>query len=137
MILRTYDDVSRLQTFMERFDYLKLVGVVGTSTFGFDRYLNQGLYRSTEWRRVRDAVILRDDGCDLGHFDYQIHDRVIVHHMNPITVEDIEARDPKVLDPRFLICTSHSTHLAIHFGNSSNLRSDPIDRRSGDTTLWH
>lgn len=134
-MIRRYSELCRLQTFEERFDYLKLKGVVGESTFGFDRYLNQLLYRSSEWKRVRNAVIVRDDGCDMGLADYPAN-RIIVHHMNPLSVEDLENRSDLIFDPEFLICVSFNTHNAIHFGDETLLPKLPVERKPGDTCPW-
>lgn len=136
MTIRTFKELSRLKTFEERFEYLKLSGAVGQDTFGFDRYLNQQFYRSQEWRVVRDFVILRDNGCDLGIEGYEIPGRVIIHHMNPITQEDIENRTERLLNPEYMICCSHNTHNAIHYGDVSLLPKDPITRTPGDTCPW-
>ena len=133
---RHYHGLSRLQTFEERYKYLRLNGVVGRSTYGFDRYLNQKFYTSTEWRRVRNFVILRDGGCDLGVAGREIRDKIIVHHMNPMSVEDIEHGDEDILNPDYLIATSLNTHNAIHFGTSSIAPSLPKERLPGDTKLW-
>ena len=135
-MIRTYRELNRLKTFKDRYDYLRLDGEVGQSTFGYDRYLNQLLYKSGIWRETRDIVIIRDQGCDLGDLDYEIKGRLYVHHMNPITVEDIKNRDEKVFDPEFLICTSHNTHNAITYGNESLLPQLPIERRKNDTCPW-
>lgn len=136
MRIRTYRELSRLKTFEERYAYLRLCGEVGASTFGFDRFLNQRFYKSKEWLRVKSKVILRDNGCDLGIEGYDIQDRIIVHHMNPITIEDLEEGSDFVLDPEFLICTTHNTHNAIHYGDESLLYSLPKERKPGDTKLW-
>jgi hypothetical protein len=133
---RTYRDVRRLETFEERFRYLVLRGVVGQNTFGFDRWINQRFYKSREWKRARDYVITRDNGCDLGVDGFEIHSGLIVHHMNPMSVEDIELGDDRIMDPNFLITTSLQTHNAIHYGDESLLPRAPIVRKSGDTTLW-
>ena len=134
--MKTYQEMMTYPTFEERFEFLRLNGRVGSDTFGFDRYLNQVLYRSPEWRRVRDRVILRDNGCDLGHPDYPIGGRVIIHHMNPLTVEDIEERNPIIFDENMLVCVSHNTHNAIHYGDSNLLPKPPIERRPNDTCPW-
>jgi hypothetical protein len=134
-MIRRYSELCRLQTFEERFDYLKLKGVVGESTFGFDRYLNQLLYRSSEWKRVRNAVIVRDDGCDMGLADYPAN-RIIVHHMNPLSVEDLNNRSDLIFNPEFLICVSFNTHNAIHFGDETLLPKPPVERKPGDTCPW-
>lgn len=134
---KTYSELILLPNFMDRFEYLKLDGRVGEMTFGSHRYLNQMLYQSSEWRRVRDKVILRDNGCDLGHPDYSIGGKVYIHHINPITQDDIVRRRSWVMDPDNLICVSHRTHEAIHFGDASLLFGDrPAERRPGDTILW-
>lgn len=135
-MIRTYSELMRLETFEERFEYLKLKGNVGRSTFGFDRYINQQFYRSAEWKRVRNQVIARDSGLDLGAEGYEIYDNVIVHHMNPMNVEDITQGLDKIIDPRFLITTSHKTHNAIHYGDASLLVRPLVERVPGDTLLW-
>lgn len=134
--IRTYSELSKFETFEERYAYLRLGGEVGASTFGFDRWVNQWFYRTTEWRRARDIVIVRDEGCDLGVPGHEIHGRLLVHHMNPITPEDLERGLAWVLDPEFLVCTAHRTHNAIHYGDDSLLPKPPVERRPGDTTLW-
>jgi hypothetical protein len=136
MKTRTYGELRRLDTFEERFRYLSLSGTVGESTFGFDRYINQAFYRSTEWRRARDKVIVRDMGCDLGVEGYEIHERIYIHHMNPMTVDQIAHGDSDILDPEFLIATTHDTHNAIHYGDESLLRKPLVERQRGDTRLW-
>lgn len=136
MKIRTFSELSRLTTFEERYEYLRLGGEVGIATFGYDRYLNQAFYHSKEWQWVRNEIIIRDNGCDLGMEDYDIKSRIYIHHMNPILLEQIEERDPSILDPEFLICVSHQTHNAIHFGDASLLPQLPIERKPGDTTLW-
>ena len=136
MIIRTYSELSRLPSFEERYRYLRLTGQVGKETFGFDRYLNQVFYRSQRWKRVRDHVIIRDNGCDLGVEGYEIHGRIIIHHMNPITIEDIERDSNYLLDPEFLICTVHNTHNAIHYGDENLLITAPIERTINDTCPW-
>ena len=137
MIIRTYSELITLPTFEERFRYLRLDGKVGVETFGFDRYLNQTFYRTDkEWLSIRDAVIIRDNGCDLGIPDRDIHSRIIVHHMNPITKEDILRRTKYLLDPEYLICTIKSTHDAIHYGDESILMLGPIERTKNDTCPW-
>lgn len=135
-MIRSFFELRRLRTFEERFDYLNLKGEVGSSTFGFDRYLNQKFYTSRQWRQLRDEVIVRDEGMDLGVEGYEIFDKIIIHHMNPMTVEDIERGDPSVLDPDFLITTTHRTHNAIHFGDKTLLNVPLEPRRPGDTRLW-
>lgn len=136
MKIRNYTELSKLKTFEERFEYLKLSGAVGRETFGFDRYLNQAFYQSLEWRAVRDYVILRDNGCDLGIEGREIHGKVLIHHMNQVTKEDLENRSPWIFDPEYLICTYHKTHNAIHYGDSNLLDKEPIERRPNDTSPW-
>lgn len=136
MKTRTYKELSRLKTLDERFEYLKLVGQVGVDTFGFDRYLNQTFYRSDTWQKVRNEVIIRDNGCELGVSGYEIQGRILIHHMNAITEEDIIERNPDIFDPEYLICCSHRTHNAIHFGDKDLLPKDYIERRRGDTCPW-
>ena len=133
---RTYTELSGFPTFEERFDYLKLGGSVGNETFGFERYLNQKFYRSPEWLRVRDSVIIRDNGCDLGIDGRFIVSHIIIHHLNPINSSDIRLVTANLLNPEFLICVSHDTHNAIHYGDASLLAKDYIERKPGDTTLW-
>lgn len=132
---RRYRELRRLRTFEERFDYLSLAGQVGEATFGFDRWVNQRFYTSPQWKHVRDEVILRDMGCDLGIPGYEVSFGLLVHHMNPMTVEDIELGRDWILDPEFLICTSKQTHNAIHYGGEMP-RPLPVERRPGDTKLW-
>lgn len=135
--IRTYSELIKLPTFEERFRYLKLSGVVGKSTFGFDRYLNQHLYqRSRKWKSARDHVIIRDNGCDLAMEGYEIQGKIIVHHMNPITDEDILYDRDILYDPEFLICTVHNTHNAIHYGDERLLITAPIERTPNDTCPW-
>lgn len=136
MRIRTYSELSRLSTFEERFDYLSLPGIVGESTFGFDRYINQQFYRSTQWRRVRNQVIARDEGSDLGIPGREIYDRIIIHHMNPMALEDIMEGDAGILEVEFLITTTHRTHNAIHYGDKSLLVQPYKERIPGDTRLW-
>lgn len=136
MIFRTYSELSRLQTFDERFNYLQLNGVVGKDTFGFDRYFNQLFYRSKEWKHVRNIVIIRDNGCDLGCEGHDIYDKILIHHMNPISIEDINKSSDILLNPEFLICTSQQTHNAIHYGDKSQLIKEPLIRTPGDTCPW-
>lgn len=125
-----------MSTFEERFAYLSLGGEVGMATFGFDRWINQRFYRSREWKQARDLVIFRDNGCDLGITGYEIYARVMVHHMNPIAPEQLERGGELVLDPEYLITTTHRTHNAIHYGDDSLIRKPPVERRPGDTKLW-
>lgn len=136
MKIRTYSELKRLPTFSERFNYLNLQGTVGATTFGFDRHINQLLYKSDAWKWARDEVIIRDLGCDLGIEGYEIHGRIVVHHMNPITVEDVLNNDIKVFDPEFLIATTHNTHMAIHYGDESLLPKPLVKRRKNDTIPW-
>ena len=136
MTIKNYSELSKLKTFNERFNYLKLDGVVGEETFGYDRILNQLLYKSKKWRKVRDEVLIRDNGGDLGLEDYPINGRAIIHHMNPITVEDVLNNKPEIFDPEYLVTVSNSTHNAIHFSNENNLQKDPIERTQNDTCLW-
>lgn len=135
-MIRCYTDLIQLNTFLDRYNYLKLKGQVGIDTFGLDRYLNQTLYRSSKWRRTRDKVLLRDNAYDLGMEDYSIFDKVIVHHMNPLTLEDIEEDVDEIYDPEFLICCSFNTHNAIHYGDEKLLPKLPVERRPGDTCPW-
>lgn len=134
--IRTYSQLKQLQTFEERYDYLKLGGVVGEDTFGFDRYLNQNFYRSREWKRVRDEVIMRDNGCDLGVDGYEIRGKILIHHMNPIASEDIHRVSDHLLNPEYLICVTHRTHNAIHYGDASLIVTAPIERTQNDTCPW-
>lgn len=134
--LRRYAELRRLESFEDRFDYLKLPGAVGSATLGFDRYLGQAFYKSTEWRRARDAAILRDNGCDLGIPGYEIHSELLVHHMNPMDTEDLIHSDEWILDPEYLITTTQRTHNAIHYGNRQNLYKPVLARVAGDTRLW-
>ena len=136
MTIRTYSQLMQLQTFEERQDYLKLGGVVGEDTFGFDRYLNQNFYRSREWKRVRDEVIMRDNGCDLGVDGHEIRGKILIHHMNPITSEDVHRVSDYLLNPEYLICVAHRTHNAIHYGDESLIVTAPIERTQNDTCPW-
>ena len=136
MKIRTYSELILLPTFEERFEYLRLDGKVGEDTFGFDRYLNQLFYRSQEWRKIRDYVIVRDNACDLGVEGCDIYSKVLIHHMNPITARDIEKRTELVLDPEYLICTTHNTHNAIHYGDENLIIKTPIMRTKNDTCPW-
>ena len=135
--IRTYTELMKLPTFEERYEYLKLGGKVGEDTFGFDRYLNQIFYKSKEWLSVRNQVITRDNGCDLGALDHEIRgNRIIIHHMNPITKEDILNRSDYLLNPEYLITTIDNTHNAIHYGDKDLLYTDPIVRSKNDTCPW-
>ena len=136
MSIKSYTELSKLTTFEERYRYLRLVGSVGRETFGFDRYLNQIFYRSQKWKSIRNQVIIRDQGCDLGIPGYEIQDRVIIHHMNPITLRDIEHETEFLLNPEYLISTVHNTHNAIHYGDESLLCLGPIERTPYDTCPW-
>lgn len=136
MKIRTYSELRRLETFEDRYDYLALNGVVGASTFGFDRYINQQFYHSTQWAQIRHHIIARDLGCDLGVEGFDIHARLIIHHMNPMTPRDIVGADSNILDPEFLITTQHRTHNAIHYGDKRLLPRQLAERRPGDTKLW-
>lgn len=136
MSIRTYSELITLPTFRERYEYLKLNGRVGEETFGFDRYLNQAFYKSEEWRAVRDYVIIRDNGCDLGMEGHEIFGKILIHHMNPISKRDILDRSDLLLNPEYLICTIKNTHDAIHFGDENLLIVAPIERRKNDTCPW-
>lgn len=136
MSIRTYSELITLPTFEERYAYLRLNGKVGEETFGFDRYLNQQFYKSKEWRSIRDRVITRDNGCDLGIEGREIYGRVLIHHMNPITVDDILRRSDFLLNPEYLICVDKITHDAIHYSDDNLLIKDPIERRKNDTCPW-
>jgi hypothetical protein len=135
-MIRTFTELSRLETLEERFRYLALHGSVGRETFGFDRYLNQQFYASTQWRQIRNHIITRDNGCDLGVVGHDIHDRIYIHHMNPMTVDDVMTGDPSILDPEFLIVVTQRTHNAVHYGNEGSLLRPLVERRPGDTKLW-
>jgi hypothetical protein len=136
MRVRTYSELRQLETLKERFEYLKLHGVVGESTFGFDRWMNQGFYTSQEWRNIRIHVIARDGACDLGISGYEVHNRLTIHHMNPMTVSEIKHGDASILDPEYLISVSNQTHNAIHYGDERLLPRPFVPRRPGDTNLW-
>lgn len=136
MSIKTYSELITIPTFEERFEYLQLKGSVGKDTFGYDRYLNQVLYRSPEWKRLRNQIIIRDSGCDLACDGYDIYDKVLIHHLNPITVEDVLTRSRKVFDPDNLVCVSHNTHNAIHYGDVDLLVTGPIIRTKNDTCPW-
>lgn len=133
---KTYSGMLMSRTFEERFEYLSLDGRVGKQTFGFERWLNQSFYTSREWRQVRHQIIARDEGCDLGVRGYEIHDKIIIHHIVPMTVDDFEDGNPMMLNPNNLITTSHNTHNAIHYGDASLLIQLPKERTPGDTKLW-
>lgn len=134
--IRTYSELLQLRSFKERYEYLRLNGRVGEETFGFDRYLNQNFYKSEEWKSVRDYVIVRDNGCDLGVEGYDIHGKILIHHMNPILPKDILKRSDYLLTPDYLITTALSTHNAIHYGDDSLLITLPIERTKNDTCPW-
>ena len=134
--IRTYSELIALPTFEERYEYLRLDGRVGEETFGFDRWLNQTFYKSEEWLSMRDKIIVRDNGCDLGISGRDIYSRILIHHMNPITKEDILRRSDILLNPEYLICVTPNTHRAIHYGNSNLLMKDLIERRPNDTCPW-
>lgn len=134
--IRAYSELRRLDTFEERFEYLKLDGVVGASTFGFDRWINQQFYASYEWKRVRDEVIYRDNGCDLGVTGYEIYANILIHHMNPMTAEDIIHGEEWIINPECLITTTVNTHNAIHYGRENLLPKTVISRSPNDTKLW-
>lgn len=136
MKIRTYSELVKLRTFEERFRYLKLGGKVGEQTFGFDRYLNQSFYKSEEWLKLRDEIIIRDNGCDLGIDDREIYSRVIIHHMNPITKYDLLNRTDLLLNPEYLICTTKRTHDAIHYGDEDLLFTGLVERSKNDTCPW-
>ena len=135
-MIRTYSELITIPTFEERYRYLKLNGAVGVETFGFDRYLNQTFYRSDEWKAIRNEVISRDDGCDLGIEGRQIKRRILIHHMNPISIDDILSRSDFLLNPEYLICTIKNTHNAIHYGDEELLIKDPVIRTINDTCPW-
>ena len=134
--IKCYSELCQLSTFEERYRYLRLFGTVAGETFGFDRYLNQIFYKSKEWLDIRDEVIIRDNGCDLGIEGREIHSKILIHHMNPITVKDILERSDFLLNPEYLISTVKNTHDAIHYGDSSLLVKDPIERRKNDMCPW-
>lgn len=135
-IIKTYSELKQLQTFEERYEYCKLGGIVGETTFGFDRYLNQQFYRSPEWKRIRREIILRDEGCDLAFPGYEIHSRIYIHHLNPISEDELLHGVEAIINPNNLVCVSFDTHQAIHYGDSSLLPKTPIERRPNDTKLW-
>lgn len=136
MTIKTYSKLSRYSTFEDRFEYLRLHGAVGTSTFGFDRHINQRFYRSREWKTARDFVIIRDEGCDLGIPGYEIHSKILIHHINPMVAGDIVHGEEWIFDPEYLITTTHDTHNAIHYSDPSLLPKIVVSRESGDTKLW-
>lgn len=133
---KSYSELSRISSFEDRLLYLKLHGKVGESTFGYDRHFNQSFYSSLEWRHVRNFVILRDNGCDLGLPGYEIHGRIYIHHINPITKDDIVTSSESLLDPENLVCVTFDTHNEIHYGSRSNLSKSTVERFPGDTCPW-
>ena len=136
MMNRSYSELITIPTYEDRFHYLQLNGAVGKDTFGYDRYLNQILYNSKEWKRFRDEITIRDNGCDLAFEGYDIHGRILVHHINPITVDDVINRNPIVFDPENVICVTHNTHNAIHYGDERLLITAPVERTKHDTCPW-
>lgn len=134
--IRTYHELCQIESFEERYHYLKLEGSLGVRTFGFDRWVNQQFYKSYQWKSARDYVIVRDNGCDLGIPGFEIHSGLLIHHMNPVTLNDILQNENWILDPNFLITTSLRTHNAIHYGNEDLLPREPRVRKPGDTALW-
>lgn len=133
---RSYSEMRTYVTFEDRYAYLRLAGEVGAEVFGHDRWINQSFYRSRQWRAVRDFVIVRDNGCDLGVPGHEVHREGLVHHINPMTPEDLVAGEEWVLDPEYLVLTTQRTHNAIHYGDASLLRQSPVARRPGDTKVW-
>ena len=136
MSIKTYSELILLPTFEERFKYLQLNGRVGDDTFGFDRYINQKFYRSAEWKRIRDYIIIRDNGCDLALEGYEIYGRILIHHMNPITIKDVELSTEYLMNPEYLVCVTHNTHNAIHYGDEKQIITGPIVRTKNDTCPW-
>lgn len=136
MSIRTYSELILLPTFEERFKYLQLNGRVGDGTFSFDRYINQNFYKSADWKRIRDQIIIRDNGCDLALEGYEIYGRILIHHMNPITVKDVELSTEYLMNPEYLICVTHNTHNAIHYGDEKLLMKGPVARTKNDTCPW-
>lgn len=134
--LRRYSELIRLNTFKERYEYLRIAGVVGETTFGFDRYLNQLLYTSSKWKQLRQKIIIRDNGCDLAMPGYDLRSRIYIHHLNPLTMEDVEEVSERIFDPENLICVSHRTHNAIHYGDEELLPQEPVLRKPNDTCPW-
>ena len=136
MMNKSYLELIQIPTFQERYKYLKIGGRIGEETFGFDRHLNQTLYRSPEWKRFRRQIIIRDKGCDLGCEGYELYDKILIHHINPITIDDVLNRASCIFDPNNVICTSLNTHNAIHYGDSELLVTEPIERTKNDTCPW-
>lgn len=135
-MMRCYSELIKLPTFKERFEYLKLDGRVGDETFGYDRYLNQAFYHSDEWQSIRNRVILRDEGCDLGMMDHELYGKIYIHHMNPIKADDIIHASDYLTNPEYLICCSHNTHNAIHYGDETLLITAPVERTPFDMCPW-
>lgn len=135
-MIRTYSELLHRHDFYGRYEYLRLGSNVGEDKFGWRRYLNQEFYSSQKWKKIRNKIIIRDNGCDLAHEDFEIYGQIYVHHLNPITVEDIENETPFAVDPEFLVCVSFDTHNAIHYGDKQLLPQLPEERRPGDTRLW-
>lgn len=136
MSIKTYSELIKIENYIDRYHYLRIGGKVGAETFGYDRYLNQLLYTSDEWRNFRRDMIIRDGGCDMAHEDYELETHIILHHINPITVEDVLNRDPKVFDPENVVCVCLNTHNAIHYGDESLLMLPPVERSKNDTCPW-
>lgn len=136
MMIKSYSELNSFSTFEDRFEYLSLLGMVGESTFGFDRYINQKFYTSREWKEVRHHVILRDEGCDLGVYGYEINGGLVIHHINPMSSDDIVHNEEWILNPEYLITTTSETHNAIHYGNKNLIRAKYVERFPGDTKLW-
>lgn len=136
MMNKSYLELIQIPTFQERYEYLKIGGRIGEETFGFDRHLNQTLYRSSEWKHFRRQIIIRDKGCDLGCEGYELYDKILIHHINPITIDDVLNRASCIFDPNNVICTSLNTHNAIHYGDSELLVTEPIERTKNDTCPW-
>ena len=134
--MRKYSELIRIPTFEERYEYLRIGGLVGDSTFGFERYLNQMLYTSQKWRRLRNQIIIRDNGCDLALDGYEIQGQIIVHHINPLVIEDLKEISDEIFDPEYLVCTSLMTHNAVHYGDKNLLPKPLVERRPGDTCPW-
>ena len=136
MMIKSYSELKRFDMFEDRFEYVSLFGMVVESTFGFDRYINQKFYTSREWKEVRHHVILRDEGCDLGVFGYEINGGLVIHHINPMASDDIVHNEEWILNPEYLITTTSETHNAIHYGNKNLIRAKYVERFPGDTKLW-
>ena len=136
MMVRTYSEMCKFDSFKDRFKYLQLNGDIGEETFGYDRYLNQKFYQSAEWKRLRDKIIIRDDGCDLAVPGHILYDEIVIHHMNPLRVSDIRNISDILMNPEYLVCVSKRTHNAIHYGDETLLIDDPIERKANDTCPW-